>query len=246
VSRLSRIAAWRQPGAERLAHEAFQADIRAKWAPSSAAERSLERRSRMTHLAVRLFSGGASMAPATIAAPVSVLGLTLFALTPVPADPMFVPGPPAWAYLLMTAGLVLLSAEAAISPRRVRPVAFLLRVSVPIAGSASVIAAQLNIVDARDEVLRVGLVGIAVAVVAIPATASRWPEVHRAFVRLGAAAFFLAIGPNLGWAVTYAEHGYRSLAAAATLSALGAAMIALALARTRLEPPGGDAHVQLA
>jgi hypothetical protein len=71
-------------------------------------------------------------------------------------------------------------------------------------------------------------------------------RLHRGFMRLGAAAFVVSTGPNLGWAVTYAEHGYRSLAAAATLSALGAARIALALGRTRLEPPGGDAHVQLA
>jgi hypothetical protein len=239
VSRLARLSAWREPSAERLAHQSFLADVHARWTPSSAADRRLERRSRVTHLHVRLFSGGASLAPATAAAPVSVLGMTLFAISPAPADPMFVPGPPTWSYLLMTLGLVLLSVEAAVSPRRVRPVAFLLRVSVPVGVAAVVMVARLNIVDARDEVLRAGLVGIAVAVVAVPATARRLPRAHRGVVRLTGVAFFVSTGPNAGWAMTYADHGYGVLAVAAIATAVGAAMIAWAFARAHIESPGG-------
>lgn len=240
MTRMPRLASWRLPAADRLAQDSFLADLDTHWTPRSVGDHALELRSQLTHLLVRLFDGSPSLAPVALALPMSVLGMMLFAVTTPPVDPMFVPGPPGWAYLLMTAGLISMSVEAAISPRAIRARPFLFRAALPIAAGATVIAAELHIVDMRDEVLRAGLVAMALAVVAVGVTAGgRWPRRHRLLLRVAGLAFWASVGPNAGWAVTYANHGFAALAVAAALTALAAAMIGAGLSRARIEPPVG-------
>jgi hypothetical protein len=233
------LAGWRQEPVERVYQEAFLADIRRHWRPTTTTERRLARRAGFVHATVRLFDGPPSLAPAAGAGILAALGTALLPTAAQPNNPEYTLGPPTWAYLLITAGLIGLALETARSPRRIRPVPYALMAALPIGLGAGFIGLMLHVATPADQALRVGVpaLGIGVVAVAVSSALQRF-TVQRMALRLTSAGCALTALGQLDWAWMYGDSGYRLLAVACACSAGGALLNALSFARARLSDPG--------
>ncbi|MDX6255759.1 MAG: hypothetical protein QOJ11_2093 [Frankiales bacterium] len=238
MTRWARLSGWRQDPADRLRQEAFLADIARQWHPTSAQERREAVRARLVHLYSRVFDGPPSLAPAAAAGVLAALGTALLPAAAVPSNPEYTLGPPAWAYLLITLGLIGLSLETARSPRRIRPVRYTLVVALPLGLGAGCVALMLHVATAADQALRIGLpaLGLGVVVVAAAAAARRFTA-QRIAMRITAIGCALTALGQLDWAWVYAGSGYLLLAVACACSAGGALLSGLGFGRAQLGPP---------
>lgn len=236
MSKRSRLS-WRQPQEDQLRQEAFLADIATHWQPTTRREHSLQLRALAVHLFARLFDGPPSLAPGVLAGGLAALGTVLLPLAPAPTNPAYVLGPPSWAYLLVTVGLIGLSVETARSPRRIRPLRYALLVALPVAIGASVIGAMLHIATPADEALRIGVPGFGVSVIVLVICAARQRfSALRVVLRLSAVALAVTAVSQFAWAWTYGASGYAVLAIGSACVAGGAALNALGFARADLAP----------
>jgi hypothetical protein len=236
--RIGGLAGWRQQQDEQLFQQAFLADINRHWRPATAQERRLERRAAVVHSWVRLFDGPPSLAPAAGAGVLAALGVALLPAAAQPDNPDYTLGPPTWAYLLLTLGLIGLAIETARSPRRIRPVPYALTAALPISLGAGFIGLMLHVATPADQALRIGVpsLGIGVVAVAISSALQRY-AVQRLALRLTAVACALTAIGQLDWAYMYADSGYHLLAVACACSAGGALLNAMSFARARLRGP---------
>jgi hypothetical protein len=240
VSRPGRgVTGWRQEQADRVFQDAFLADIARHWLPSTAQERRLARRAGFVHAMVRLFDGPPSLAPAAGAGALAALGTALLPTAAQPNNPEYTLGPPTWAYLLITVGLIGLAIETARSPRRIRPVPYTLTAALPIGLGAAFIALMLHVATPADQALRIGVpaLGIGVVLVAVTSALQRF-TVQRIALRLTSAGCALTALGQFDWAWMYGDSGYRLLAVACGCSAGGALLNALSFARAQLGEPG--------
>jgi hypothetical protein len=104
-----RLSGWRQDPRARMHQDAFLAEIAVNWRPSTRRERLQATHAMAVHLFARLFDGPPSLAPAAAAGVLAALGTALLPAASVPSNPDYTLGPPTWAYLLITAGLIGLS-----------------------------------------------------------------------------------------------------------------------------------------
>jgi hypothetical protein len=234
------LTAWRQDQTERVFQDAFLADIARHWRPSTRRERHLARRAGVVHAMVRLFDGPPSLAPAAGAGALAALGTALLPTAAQPNNPDYTLGPPTWAYLLITLGLIGLAVETARSPRRIRPVPYTLLAALPLGLGAAFIGLMLHVATPADQALRIGVpaLGIGVIVVAISSALQRF-TVQRLALRLTAAGCALTAVGQFDWAWMYGGSGYRLLAVACACSAGGALLNALGFARARLSQSPG-------
>ena len=237
VTRPARFAGWRQDPADRLRQDAFLADIDAHWQPAGLRERRLAVRAAAVHLAARLFDGPPSLAPAAAAGVLAALGTVLLPAASAPTNPEYTLGPPTWAYLLITIGLIGLSLETARSPRRIHPGRYALLVALPLGLGAAFVGLLLHVATPADQALRVGVpaFGLGVVVVAVCAAGRRFTA-QRLALRITSVAFALTAAGQLDWAWVYGSSGYELLAVACACSAGGAVLNALGFARAQLGP----------
>ena len=227
----------RQSADDKAQQDAFLADIAAHWQPQTLGQRVLNVRSLFVHVVLRLFTGGPTLAPAALAAIPTGIGTLILMLAARPAETQLDPGPPAWDYLLLTAGFFGFAYEALRSPRAVRPWRLSLFFAVPTAVGAAVNAATLTIVVLSDQLFRVGMVVLTlsatiIAVVPLAAHGAR-PQVLRVGMRIGgvgAAATVLG-DAQWAWLEDMANHGVLGWGCAA--AAVGAALLATTFLQAR-------------
>ncbi len=231
------LSGWRQDPEDRLRQEAFLADIAVHWHPVTARERRLATRARAVHLFARLFDGPPSLAPAAAAGNLAALGTVLLPAASAPTNPEYTLGPPTWAYLLITLGLIGLSLETARSPRQIRPGRYAVLVALPLGLGAGFVGLMLHVATPADQALRIGVpaFGLGVIVVAVCAAGRRFTA-QRLALRLTSAAFAVTAAGQLDWAWMYGDSGYGLLAVACACSAGGAMLNALGFARAQLGP----------
>jgi len=99
----------------------------------------------------------------------AALGTVLLPAAAAPVDPDYTLGPPTWAYLLITVGLIGLSWETLRSPRRIQPQRYALVVALPIGLGAGFIALMLHVATPADQALRVGVPALGLGVVLVAA-----------------------------------------------------------------------------
>lgn len=234
------VTSWRQEQSERVRQDAFLADIARHWSPTTPRERRLARKAVVVHAMVRLFDGPPSLAPAAGAGALAALGTALLPTAAQPNNPDYTLGPPTWAYLLITLGLIGLAVETARSPRRIRPLPYTLLAALPIGLGAAFIGLMLHVATPADQALRVGVpaLGAGVILVAVSSALRRF-TVQRLALRLTAAGCALTALGQFDWAWMYGDSGYRLLAVACACSAGGALLNALGFARARLSDSAG-------
>jgi hypothetical protein len=231
-----RLFGWRQDPLDRMHQDAFLAEIARNWQPSTRRERWQGAQATAVHLFARLFDGPPSLAPAAAAGVLAALGTALLPAASAPSNPDYTLGPPTWAYLLITAGLIGLSLETARSPRRIRPVRYALMVALPLGLGAAVIGLMLHVATPADQALRIGLPALGLGVVAVAAaTVSGWFTVQRLALRVTSVACTVTALGQLDWAWMYGGSGYGLLAAACAFSAGGAMLNAIGFARAQLQ-----------
>jgi hypothetical protein len=237
MTRWTSLSAWRQDSDDRLRQEAFLHDIARQWQPSTPEERRLATRAGLVHLLSRLFDGPPSLAPAAAAGVLAALGTALLPAAATPTNPEYALGPPVWAYLLITVGLIGLSLETARSPRRIRPGRYAVVVALPLGLGSGCVALMLHVATAADQALRIGLPALALGVVVVAvAAAGRRFTAQRIAMRLTALGCALTGLGQLDWAWIYAGSGYRVLALACACSAFGAMLSGLGFGRARVAP----------
>lgn len=237
MTRLTRLSGWRQAPDDRLRQEAFLRDIARQWQPATPEEHRLAVRAGLVHLFSRLFDGPPSLAPAAAAGFLAALGTALLPAAATPSNPEYTLGPPGWAYLLITLGLIGLSLETARSPRRIRPGRYTLVVALPLGLGAGSVALMLHVATAADEALRIGLPALGIGVVVVAAAAAgRKAAAQRLAMKLTALGCALTGVGQLDWAWIYAGSGYGLLAVACACSACGAMLTGLGFGRAQLGP----------
>jgi hypothetical protein len=235
-----RLSGWRQDPRDRMHQDAFLAEIAVNWRPSTRRERLQAAHAMAVHLFARLFDGPPSLAPAAAAGVLAALGTALLPAASVPSNPDYTLGPPTWAYLLITAGLIGLSLETARSPRQIRPIRYALMVALPLGLGAAVIGFMLHVATPADQALRIGLPALGLGVIAVAAAAASGRfTVQRLALRVTSAACTVTALGQLDWAWVYAGSGYGLLAVACAFSAGGAMLNAIGFARARLDPTVG-------
>lgn len=236
---LNVLAGWRQEQTERLLQDAFLSDIARHWRPTTRRERHLARKAEFIHAMVRLFDGPPSLAPAAGAGALAALGTALLPTAAQPNNPDYTLGPPTWAYLLITVGLIGLAVETARSPRRIRPLPYSLMAALPIGLGTAFIAIMLHVATPADQALRIGVPALGMGMVGVAvSSALRRFTVQRLALRLTSAGCALTAVGQFDWAWMYGDSGYLLLAVACACSAGGALLNALGFARARLGDPG--------
>lgn len=237
MTRPGRLAGWRQEPRDRMYQDAFLADIARHWQPTTAGQRWLAVRAAAVHLFVRMFDGPPSLAPAAAAGVLAALGTALLPAASAPANPDYALGPPTWAYLLITLGLIGLSMETWRSPRQIRPGRYALVVALPLGLGAWFVGVRLHVATSADQALRIGVpaLGVGVIVVALCAAGGRF-NAQRLALRLTAVACTVVAAGQLDWAWVYGGSGYGLLALACGCSGSGALLNAVGFARARLGP----------
>lgn len=234
-----RLQLWRQDAGDRLRQDAFLADIDEHWHASTASERSLAARASAVHLFARLFDGPPSMAPALGAAALAAVGTVLLPAAAMPSNPDYALGPPTWAYLLITLGLIGMGFETARSPRRIRPMPYILLVALPLALGTAFVGLMLHVATPADQVLQVGVPAFGLGVVLLAVfEATRWFTLQRITLRVTAVAFAVTAAGQFDWAWVYVDSGYVLLAVASACTAAGALLNAVGFARVRFRPVG--------
>jgi hypothetical protein len=237
MTKPARLSGWRQDPLDRRHQDAFLADIALNWQPTTPRERRLAVRSMAVHLFARLFDGPPSLAPAAAAGVLAALGTVLLPAAAAPVDPDYALGPPTWAYLLITVGLIGLSWETLRSPRRIQPQRYTLIVALPIGLGAGFIALMLHVATPADQALRVGVpaLGLGVILVAACSAGARFTG-QRLALRVTAVGCAVTAAGQLDWAWMYAGSGYGLLAVACACSGAGAMLNAVGFARVQLTP----------
>jgi hypothetical protein len=192
------------------------------------------------HQFARLFDGPPSLAPAAAAGVLAALGTALLPAASAPSNPDYTLGPPTWAYLLITAGLIGLSLETARSPRQIQPRRYALMVALPLGLGAAFIGLMLHVATPADEALRFGVptLGLGVVAVAAAAASGRCAALRLALRVTAVGCTVTAVG-QLDWAWVYGGSGYALLAVACACSAGGAMLNAIGFARAQLDPGAG-------
>lgn len=220
-----------------MRQDAFLAEIAAHWRPAGPRERLLAVRAMAVHLFARLFDGPPSLAPAAAAGVLAAVGTVLLPVASAPTNPEYTLGPPTWAYLLITAGLVGLSVEAARSPRQIRPRRYALVAALPLGLGAGLVGLMLHVATPADQALRISVPAFGLGVIAVAGCAARrWFTAQRLALRLTAVAFAVTAAGQGDWAWTYGSAGYLLLSVACACSAGGAGLCALSFARAQLGP----------
>jgi hypothetical protein len=232
------LTGWRQAPQDRLMQDAFLADIARNWSPVTAGERRLAARAGAVHAFARLFVGPPSLAPAAAAGLLAAMGTVLLPAAKTPKNPEYTLGPPAWAYLLITLGLIGFTLETVRSPRQIRPLSYSLLVALPLGLGAGFVGLMLHVATPADQALRIGVPAFGVGVIAVAAcAATRRFRAQRLAMRVTSVAFALTAAGQLAWAWTYGGSGYVVLAVACACSAGGAVLTAFGFARAQLVCP---------
>lgn len=223
---------WRQDPSERLIQDAFLSDIEAHWRPGSARERRLALVSAVVHQASRLFDGPPTMAPAFAAGAMAAVGTAMLPAAAVPSNPDYALGPPTWAYLLITVGLIGMAYETARSPHSIRPLTYALLVALPIGVGTAVVGVLLHVATPADRVLQFGVPAFGLGVILLAVfQATRRFTLQRVTLRVTAVAFALTAVGQFDWAWMYGDSGYVLLAVASACTAAGALFNAVGFAR---------------
>ncbi|MDQ1701735.1 MAG: hypothetical protein QOF57_987 [Frankiaceae bacterium] len=227
----------RQSAEDKAQQDAFLADIAAHWRPQTLTQRALHVQSLLVHLVLRLFSGGPTLAPAALAAIATGIGTAILMFSADPAHGQLNPGPPAWDYLLLTAGFLGFAVQAIQSPRVVRPWRMSLFFALPTAVGGAVNAATVSMVVLADQLFRVGVIvlslGASIMAILPLIPAARRPRVLRIGMFVGGVG---AIGTIIGdaqWAWLEAMANNASLSWGCAADALGAALLAAAFLHAR-------------
>ena len=227
----------RQSVEDKAQQDAFLADIAAHWKPQTFGQRVLHVQSLLVHVFLRLFTGGPTLAPAALAAIPTGIGTLILMLAARPVEQQLDPGPPAWDYLLLTAGFFGFAFEALRSPRQVRPWRLALFFGIPTAIGAGVNAATLTIVVLSDHLFRVGMVALTVAsaiiaVVPLLSGPARPGVLRVGMVIGGVGAAATVVGDaQWAWLEDLANHAVLGWGCAA--AALGAALMATTFLQAR-------------
>ncbi len=238
LDRLERLARRRLPEHERRALASFRADIDGHWTPVTAAERRLDRRARLVHLATAAFDGGVSLAGVGLSGVVTALGSAILTLTPPSADPRYDSEVAPWIGIVLTIGILTLAAECASSPLALRRVRFTL-LSVPLVVGSLAAAATARVTLFPDATLAVALVlvGVGAPIAAVGLLAGRPPVAHRGLWSMGIGALGVCFSDGV-WVVLFALDHAPVRALGCALSAIGALLMAngLLFARPSLSP----------
>ena len=227
----------RQSAQDKAQQDAFLADIAAHWQPTTLRQRLLHRQSLFVHVVLRLFTGGPTLAPAALAAIPTGIGTLILMFAARPAETQFDPGPPAWDYLLLTAGFFGFAFEALRSPREVRPWRLALFYGVPIAIGGAVNAATLTMVVLSDQLFRVGMVVLTVSatiIAVLPLVASHArPGMLRVGMRIGGVGAAATVLGDAQWAWLEDVASHAVLGWGCAAAALGAALLATTFLQAR-------------
>jgi hypothetical protein len=215
--------------AERVLQQAFLADI-ARHQP--ALRRGANVRAAFVHAFVKVYGGEPTMAPAVIAGVTVAIGTALLMLSPHAVGTDLDPGPPPWAYALMTLGLLGFVVETAMSPQRLRPWRMALFFGLPGTVAAAVCVATLRMVVLSDQLFRAGLAVLAVGaalMVVLPLLRPRARvRVLPIAMRVAGVAVAATVPADAQWAFLEGRAHHAGLAWGCAVSAVGAVFLAAA------------------
>jgi hypothetical protein len=227
----------RQSERARVYQDAFLHDLYTNWEPRDAREVWYDRVSRLTHLGVRLFYGGPTLAPIAVAALPTAIGCVFFAAgAGTITDKELAPGAPSIVFVVLVAGLIGLITEVIRSPRTLRMRRFTMLVALPMGVGLTVDGLMTGGSGVGIVALRAGLLAFGVALLGMPfarTAGAKAPRLVVALLRLAAAGCFLIAFTQAYLAFAYGRAGYELIAIGQVLVTVGALLLTAAFARAR-------------
>jgi hypothetical protein len=230
------VAKRRLDATERVRHDAFRREIRARWRPCGVREHVLELRAEFVHTATRLFGGGPTLLQVTSASGLIALGTLLRVVAPAPNTDAYAPPLPDWARIIIVLGMVMHGTETFLSPRRIRTnrtVALVVAV-IPAVQFWVLVAHPFPGWPHWPSRLAWTTISCAITLLIVAVRSRRQAVLRAAIVVAVTGAGALALAETTR-TVLFTIDDDPMLAVSCALTSVGAAIIAAGLTRTRVE-----------
>lgn len=226
LDRLEALARHRLPSDERRIHDSFRADIEAHWHPVAPAERRLERKSRLVHLATTVRGGGVTLAGVGVSGLVTLVGTVMLLVAPLPPTDWYDQPTPVWIETLLVVGILAMAVECARFPHEVRRVGFT-ATTVPLAVGALGAGLTMPVALAPDVALRAALLvaGVGACVSAVGALRQHDRTARVGLTVMGVGGLGVCVSDGVWVAIYAADHALWH-ATGCAFSAIGALLMA--------------------